>query len=761
MKDAHLTLPDPQAVIGQFPPFMARAVRYEWLRRRQQPAPAGAAEADAGHWLATLASRLPASGLPLNASDDALCEFADQAAAEGALLRVRGASLAEVAEFCHQRGVGLPAGDSVDSITRRAGCPLWWRRNLRRHVARRTEMLAIRLGLVHKRAGLYASHDTLHRRRAQKRRNSALLTAMQAVNELGDSFTLAELADKSTANPALRRAELMTRIAGFEYIARAMDMAGEFVTLTAPGRFHPVYAKGGRRNARYDGSSPLDAHLYLGRVWRRITAALARAGIRIFGFRVVEPHHDGTPHFHGLFFLRRPDVTVFRRIVARHAVREDREELGLHYCLTREAAMDKARQLQAAGQPGSRRHIAARLRVEADFWARPPRRVWWAIRARVFFKAINWRLGTAAGYIAKYIAKNIDGQQQDGRSLGMDYEAAQGEVNAVATAERVDAWAACWGIRQFQQVGGPPVGVWRELRRWDYTGAEDVLMLAAVAADAGNWGRFMEVMGGYEARRKDMPLRVARDMAGPNRYGEQPALPSVVFGVVEVASGVVAKSRVHEWTISNGRPAPAWTGVNNSTKSIIERDIVIDRAQLAQVHPEEWVAFKLATEEQERYERIRPLDDRFVPPDQLARQQGVLRSARVFFEEQQALLRQFSQLIDEWVGGHHERALARRDLEQRQVVGRALYKRAAKTPGRGLEVIADARIFYLNEHARLEREAAAPPGRWHSGGSSLPIAVQLAQATAAARRWVADTDPDATGVLTLGDRHHDAVSTHH
>ena len=95
------------------------------------------------------------------------------------------------------------------------------------------------------------------------------------------------------------------------------------------------------------------------------------------------------------------------------------------------------------------------------------------------------------------------------------------------------------------------------------------------------------------------------------------------------------------------------------------------------------------------------------------------------------------------------------------MVGRALYKRAAKTPGRGLEVIADARIFYLNEHARLEREAAAPPGRWHSGGSSLPIAVQLAQATAAARRWVADTDPDAAGVLTLGDKHHDAVSTHH
>ncbi len=52
------------------------------------------------------------------------------------------------------------------------------------------------------------------------------------------------------------------------------------------------------------------------------------ARIRAFGFRVAEPHHDGTPHWHLLLFLRPEEVEFATAVFRKHALKEDGYEPG-------------------------------------------------------------------------------------------------------------------------------------------------------------------------------------------------------------------------------------------------------------------------------------------------------------------------------------------------------------------------------------------------------------------------------------------------
>ncbi|HBY3707673.1 TPA: replication endonuclease [Klebsiella pneumoniae] len=403
----------------------------------------------------------------------------------------------------------------------------WWRIRLRRVASAWREHLQIAVGNVSKKKHAYASKNCVTDWREQKRRTREFLKGLDLEDEDGNRISLIEKYDGSVANPAIRRCELMTRIRGFENICNELGYVGEFYTLTAPSKYHAT-TKAGYRNSKWNGASPSDTQSYLTGLWARIRAKLHREEIRIFGIRVAEPHHDGTPHWHMLMFMLPDDVERVRLIIRDYAWEEDRHELR----------SDKAK------------------------------------KARFHAEAIDPEKGSATGYVAKYISKNIDGYALDGET---DDES--GEL-LKETAPAVSAWAARWHIRQFQFIGGAPVTVYRELRRLADTETAHGLSVefAAVhdAADAGDWAGYVNAQGGPFVRRDDLQVRTLYEpRAEFNQYGEETIC---IRGVYDSAVGADTPilTRLTQWKIVpkravdlavdvKGAPAPSRSSVNNCT----------------------------------------------------------------------------------------------------------------------------------------------------------------------------------------------------
>ncbi|MEI7369117.1 replication endonuclease [Pectobacterium sp. 1950-15] len=372
--------------------------------------------------------------------------------------------------------------------------------------------------LVHKKISPYISTRALREFAAAQQRMREFLEKNELESSDGDRISLETAYNSGNSCPKNRRTELMVRLRHTGEFFTAEGFSGYFLTITLPSRYHANH-NDGRENRRCTVINPRVGQEELSRIWRNIHRKFSRDGIFSAGFRMVEPNHDSTPHWHIVIWFRPEQAQDALKIF------HDR------YC---------------AQDWGTIAHNPA-IRFQAT--------------------PIDPERGAAA-YCAAYVSKNIDGFGLDG-----DLEAG---LSAVDGATRATAWARLYGIRQFQSFGCVGATAWRELRRQRTApvDCDPALRDFWQAADDGNFGQFIRLSrehGGVSL------YRVDEDFSGHelrNQWGEK---TTKIRGVcLSVSPMTRLQTRSRDWTI-----VPKQTESESESVSVTVRPDAVQRCGTA------------------------------------------------------------------------------------------------------------------------------------------------------------------------------------
>lgn len=421
--------------------------------------------------------------------------------------------------------------DLIPGSLVRMRCADWWYRKLWQLRCEWREEQLRAVCLVSKKASPYVSYEAVIHKREQRRKSLEFFRSHELINEDGDALDMEDVINASSSNPAHRRNEMMACVKGLELIAEMRGDCAVFYTITCPSRFHSTL-NNGRPNPTWKNATVRQSSDYLVETFAAFRKAMHKAGLRWYGVRVAEPHHDGTVHWHLLCFMRKKERRSITALFRKFAIRVDRAELG--------------------------NNTGPRFKSEL----------------------INPRKGTPTSYIAKYISKNIDG-----RGLAKEVSKETGR-SLRDNAENVSAWASLHRVQQFRFFGIPGRQAYRELRllasqagraQSDKKAGAPVLADARLdavlaAADVGCFATYIMKQGGVLVPRKYHLIRTAYELNDePSTYGDHGIR---IYGVWSPLTAgricthavkwkMVRKAvDVQEATADQGASAP-WTRGNN------------------------------------------------------------------------------------------------------------------------------------------------------------------------------------------------------
>lgn len=490
--------------------------------------------------------------------------------------------------------------DLIPGALARLRCATWWKGRLwRLRCQWREEQLRAAM-LVHKKTSPYISQEALIYQREQWRRSTEFIRAHELVNDSGFVMDMEEVVNASASNPHLRYIEMMTTCKGLENLAEMRGDKAMFYTITCPSKYHATL-KDGVPNPKWSTKTIKESSDYLVNLFAGIRKKLNRLGLRWYGVRIAEPHHDGTVHWHLMCIMEKKDRAAITQVMRDFAIREDRQELG--------------------------RDIKPRFDV----------------------KPVLKSKGTITSYLTKYLGKNVRGSNLKGKldkATGKPIVSKETGQPLGEDTERAVAWASLHGVQQFRFFGIPSRQVYRELRMLagqlrrkaeakaikleaalpeeskDETGLNRVWLWKKVlankamddvlaAADAGCMATYILKQGGVLEPRQNHLIRTAYiESETPNDYGEH---GTKIFGIWSPSLGERSRVCIHSDNWKMVRKTDSDDSQTKATPVAVGVDVGFDFDIGAAVSPLGLVAITVPTPDDEapkqRKKRTTPAPD--------------------------------------------------------------------------------------------------------------------------------------------------------
>ncbi|WP_249516504.1 replication endonuclease [Escherichia coli] len=383
----------------------------------------------------------------------------------------------------------------------------------------------------------------------RRRRVSKFLKASGIFDPSGELIcSLEDAFNASVSNPVNRIAELCVRGKAVCELSEDMGLAGYFIVLTTPSRFHPTtsYKVAGKWHSRQNPKwiqagcpSVKDSHEWLNQVWKRIRRRLDKLDIQVPGLRTVEPHADATTHWNFLIYCNPHESATVLSIFREEAMRDESDEKG------------------------AKEH---RIRVEA----------------------IDPEKGDGFRYIVKYITKMAGCADVSGIVSLDDRCSCRSFTDAVS---RVSCWQKTTRLRLFQFFGVPSVTAYRQLRRFrsPFSCADihlrqfspeqlEELEALRMACDAGDFRTYILLNGGFFCSERLLRPFYARPSENGvprlNCYGEPcaPVIYGFRFDAVPVITRISAccirrMTRVEFQNFYESGPVPVSVPVVSTTRA--------------------------------------------------------------------------------------------------------------------------------------------------------------------------------------------------